>query len=82
MKLGKLNNSLLRWLSPFVIAAALISGCSSSSTDEATNDTQSRLYVSLTDAEGDFTQYKVDILELKLYRADGSIIETTPHTGL
>lgn len=80
MKLGKLNNSLLRWLSPFVIAAALISGCSSSSTDEATNDTQSRLYVSLTDAEGDFTQYKVDILELKLYRADGSIIETMPAT--
>jgi hypothetical protein len=79
MIIGNLNNSLTRWLSPFVFALALISGCSNS-TDEATADTQSRLYVSLTDAEGDFTQYKVDVTELKLYHANGSIIETMPAT--
>lgn len=79
MKIGKLNSSLTRWLSPFIIAVMLISGCSNSS-DETAGDTQSRLYISLTDAEGDFTQYKVDVLELKLYRANGSIIETLPAT--
>jgi hypothetical protein len=79
MKTGKLNTSLTRWLSPFIIALALLSGCSSS-TDDTTGDTQSRLYISLTDAEGDFTQYKVDVTELKLYRANGSIIETMPAT--
>jgi hypothetical protein len=80
MKTGKLNSSLTLWLSPFIILLALLSGCSSSSDEAAAGDTQSRLYISLTDAEGDFTQYKVDVTELKLYRANGSIIETMPAT--
>ncbi len=83
MNFVKLNSRLGRWLSPFIIATALISGCSDSSNtvEEDTSNTESRLYVSLTDAEGDFTQYKVDVTELKLYRADGAVIQTLPATS-
>ena len=36
--------------------------------------------IAVTDADGDFVSYTVDILSLKLRRADGSTVETLPAT--
>ncbi len=38
------------------------------------------VYVGLTDAEGDFLQYELDVLSLSLTRADGLVVETLPLT--
>ncbi len=81
MQTGIHNISLLtRWIIVLIMTLGILSGCGGSS-DPATSDAESRLYISLTDAEGDFTQYKVEVSELKLYRANGSIIETMPATA-
>ncbi len=75
----KLNTTLL-YASTFVLASFL-SGCSDSeSTDETANKDEGDIYISLTDAEGDFSQYQVDVTALKLYKANGNIIETLPNT--
>jgi hypothetical protein len=34
--------------------------------------------ISLTDADGDFLTYKVDVVSIELTRADGTIVETIP----
>jgi len=36
------------------------------------------VYLGLTDAEGDFLQYELDVLSLSLTRADGLVVETLP----
>ena len=37
--------------------------------------------IALTDADGDFLNYTVDVLSLKLENADGRIVETLPRTA-
>jgi hypothetical protein len=37
--------------------------------------------IGLTDADGDFVHYAVDVVSLRLVRADGSVVETLPATG-
>ena len=66
-----------RWFSliPLFIFV-LLAGCGGDGEIEE----QSRLFVSLTDAEGDFTEYTVDVVALKLYRSNGAVIETLPNT--
>jgi hypothetical protein len=79
MFISSLSQSLLRTIVIILLGSAIISGCgdSTSATEQAL---KSDLYVSLTDAEGDFTQYTVDVQALKLYRANGAVIETLPNT--
>lgn len=38
------------------------------------------LYVGLTDADGDFLNYSVDVLSLTLQQANGAIVETMPNS--
>ncbi len=77
MKLRRLKQRS-RWflLIPLFIAA-LLAGCGEG---DGVTEEQSKLYVSLTDAEADFTEYTVDVVALKLYRSNGAIIETLPNT--
>jgi len=70
----RLNGRL--WL-PLIVSTALLGGCGGSSDSDTDNGS---LYISLTDAEGDFNQYTVDVTGLKLYRANGAVIETLPNT--
>lgn len=79
MLLKTLKQSTSRLLLPFLMATALITGCGETTTS-GEDELQSKLYVSLTDAAGDLTQYTVDVTALKLYRANGAIIETLPNT--
>ena len=48
--------------------------------DPATAAECGTVLVSVTDAEGDFVSYSVDILSLTLQRPDGSTVETLPAT--
>lgn len=38
------------------------------------------VYVAITDADGDFLSYEVDVLSLSLERADGAVVQTLPTT--
>jgi hypothetical protein len=54
------------------------SGCSPS--DPTTAADCGSIIVALTDVEGDFTAYAVDVLSISLERADGTQIETLPRS--
>jgi len=65
-------------------AAWVLAGCgggSTTATDPApTQDVDNGLvYIGLTDAEGDFASYTVDVLSIALERANGTIVETLPN---
>lgn len=62
------------------LGLALLGGCGGGSSGSDSGDTQQKLYISLTDAEGDFTQYQVDVTSLLLHRPNGVTIETIPAT--
>ena len=75
-----LNPAFYRMLFAVLISGSILSGCGDSNSTADNNEQQSKLAISLTDAEGDFTHYTVDVTALKLYRANGVIIETLPNT--
>jgi hypothetical protein len=56
----------------------LDSGCTPS--DPATAADCGSVVVALTDVEGDFTSYAVDVLSISLERANGTLIEMLPQT--
>ncbi len=64
------------WL-PLIVSTALLGGCGGSG---SAGEDSASLYISLTDAEGDFNQYTVDVTALRLFRANGSVVETLPGT--
>lgn len=76
IQLKRLTSPLLL---SFLLSLTLLSGCGDSSTSSG-QELQEKLLVSLTDAEGDFTQYTVDVTALKLYHANSAIVETLPNT--
>jgi hypothetical protein len=47
--------------------------------DPSTIDECGTLYVGLTDADGDFLSYSVNVVSLQLEKADGTLIETLPN---
>ncbi len=93
--LGSPLRALLRSV-PIVALALSIVGCGGGSgsplattgtsattcdpTDPATSGECGTVLVSVTDAEGDFISYSVDILSLTLQRPDGSTVEALPAT--
>ena len=72
-------SSPLAWILAMMMSLLLLAGCSGSSTS-SDSTAQSKLAISLTDAEGDFIHYTVDVTALKLYRANGAVVETLPAT--
>jgi len=79
-----------RWLailSLFSIMLFSFYGCKSGSSEdtgstESTSSSveESELVISLTDAEGDFLSYTVDVVSLKMLKSNGAEIETLPLT--
>lgn len=59
------------------IALSVLSGCSGSS---GKDEEKGEVTISLTDAEGDFVTYAVDVKSITLTRANGTEIETLPAT--
>ncbi len=61
-----------------LLCASLLSGCGGNANDNNTNDDSGEIVIGLTDAEGDFLNYAVDVRSIKLTRADGTEVETLP----
>ncbi|VAW71175.1 hypothetical protein MNBD_GAMMA10-310, partial [hydrothermal vent metagenome] len=79
MNPGKYNTLSLKRglciLSLFTFMLLSVYGCSSGS-DTTTAQGDSELVISLTDAEGDFLSYTVDVQSIKMLKSDGAKIET------
>jgi len=75
MTLTNFNKSI--WIFLVTLAAFALGACGSGS-GGGTGET-SELTISLTDAEGDFNQYTIDVDSIKLYKSNGAIIETLPN---
>ncbi len=58
--------------------APIAVGCNPA--DPATSSECGTLLIGITDADGDFLSYTVDVVSLLLEKADGSVIETLPNT--
>jgi len=58
----------------FLLMATLLSACGGG---DSTGDS-GEVVIGLTDAEGDFVNYEVDVLSIKLTKANGAEIETLP----
>ena len=68
-----------RWLAAFMAFSLVLLGlygCGNSTSDVALGE--SELVISLTDAEGDFLSYTVDVQSLKMLKSNGAQIETLP----
>jgi len=59
----------------FLLTLALV-GCGSSGGE---SEETGELTISLTDAEGDFNQYTIDVDSIKLFKSNGAVIETLPN---
>ncbi len=73
--------SILKRLLPAVIlfgGISIFAGCNSGGESSADNGDTGEVIIGLTDAEGDFLSYTVNVLSVKLIRADGAEIETLP----
>lgn len=63
-----------------LLAACGGSGSSGGSSPQACADCGTAI-VSLTDADGDFSSYTVDVVSLSLERANGSVVQTLPRSA-
>lgn len=65
-----------RWLALLagIVVAFNLTACGGGSSSEGNG----QVIVSLTDAQGDFATYTVDVLSVKLTHADGRVVETLP----
>ena len=76
------------WLTGLAVAALALTGCGGSGGSAPTAQTGGcaaatdcgTLLVGLTDADGDFVSYSVDVLSLTLQRANGAAVEMLPAT--
>jgi len=79
-----------QWIKLLVLAGLssiiwLLGGCDSSTSSalSASEDCTDcgTVLITLTDAEGDFANYTVDVASIKLERANGDIVEVLPNAG-
>lgn len=66
------------------LAALVLAGCGGGSGGSETPDPidtvdEGIVFIGLTDAEGDFASYTVDVLSVTLERANGTVVETLPN---
>ncbi len=78
---GYFPSQLARWLAIFMLLfVTLFSVYGCNEEDSAATEGNSELIISLTDAEGDFLSYTVDVVSLKMLKSNGAEIETLPLT--
>ncbi|MCI0507998.1 MAG: DUF4382 domain-containing protein [Gammaproteobacteria bacterium] len=76
------RNSHTRFFVYFVLAIqVLVSGCGSNTNEEANiQESKGELTIGLTDAEGEFVSYTVDVVSITLTRANGATVHVLPVT--
>lgn len=76
-KAGRLGGLLVIWLLLALLLSLGLSGCGGKGDDSAAGE-MGELSIALTDAEGDFVSYTVDVVSLSLTKANGTVVETLP----
>ncbi len=74
-------NRLREYLALFtflVVGGFALSACGGGGSSGAAQGDNGDVLITLTDAEGDFVSYTVDVLSIKLERQDGTQVETLP----
>ncbi len=61
-----------------LFVSILLAGCGASSDSATEAEGDGEIIIGLTDAEGDFASYTVDVLSLTLTKANGAVVETLP----
>jgi len=75
------NNMLHLFLFPLLAGAFLLfilSGCSGSGSGTSAGAENGTLVIGLTDGEGDFFRYEVDLIELTLTKQNGAVVNVLP----
>jgi len=82
MKSGHISQRVSKWMIIGLISIIMgLMGCSNDSTESASGTTENgELVISLTDAEGDFSSYTVDVLSIHLTKQNGAVVSTLPVT--
>ena len=66
-------------LSLFLLFTSIsLVGCGASNDSASEAEGEGEIVIGLTDAEGDFASYTVDVLSLTLTKANGAVVETLP----
>ncbi len=69
----------MAWLA---LIAMLLTGCGGSTTNDDTDDSsEGEVIIGLTDAEGDFMAYAVDVKSIKLTHVNGAEVEVLPQSS-
>lgn len=74
----KISRLRLAFILLVAFSTTLLTACGGGAT--GTDAESGSVYIGLTDAEGDFTSYTVDVTSLKLTKASGAVVETLPLT--
>jgi hypothetical protein len=61
-----------------LFTGAFLAACGSGGGSDSTSSASGVVYVGLTDADGDFITYSVDVTALTLTRADGAVVDALP----
>jgi hypothetical protein len=70
------------WIFLIAISALALGACNSGGGDDSVSGEEfGELTISLTDAEGDFNQYTIDVVSINLYKTNGAVVETLPNTA-
>ena len=82
MESGYIFQRVSKWIVIGLISIIMgLMGCSNDSTESASGTTENgELVISLTDAEGDFSSYTVDVLSINLTKKNGAKVSTLPVT--
>ncbi len=65
----------------FLMSTLLLSGCGQGNDGSGATGDAGDVVISLTDAEGDFEKYELDIRSIRLKKRNGDIVETLPLTA-
>jgi len=80
LKHSTTSNRLLGGYWQYLLLLLMVASISACSPSSSTTANDSELVVSLTDAEGDFLTYSVDVVSLKMIQSNGTQVETLPLT--
>ncbi len=80
LRVAALSSCLRTWLlSALLFTGLLVTGCGGDSNgDSGSAADTGEVVIALTDADGDFATYTVDVVSLTLKRADGAVVQTLP----
>ena len=81
LRRGLLSGLLISLLGVVLIAVSMgLSGCESSDSNSNGTSETGDIVIGLTDDEGDFVRYTVEVLSLTLTKKNGAVVETLPLT--